>query len=362
MHRSSWSVAGPLDFPQVSLDDLSGPIAPPQHTDSQPSTTRAARTTVSAAALSRAEVASEKKKQPKMNAWQDAARDRAQSRRTGAALGNRGLPTNRPRKKVEASPFALLELPGLKLKLGMTVTDDGGKAARAEERARAHEEHRSRVRQLYSQALANRQVASERLGSSVPPDHFLAQQPPSLLAHQPRAGTSTGSVAGFFGPGLDGAADAEGGSDEGSLALGLTLSFGSTAGAPNGVHSSRRARAAPPLPPPPPAPPPPTALWGDYARPKTAPTAADRAAAAAAASAAIHARRALLTGFDSVMVDSVPRQSGLPRGTIGRAGAPPPSSVPLSMDALLWSYPSKSARPPQPPAAGERSTLSATPR
>ena len=28
---------------------------------------------------------------------------------------------------------------------------------------------------------------------------------------------------------------------------------------------------------------------------------------------------ALLTGFDSVMVDSVPRESGLPRGTIGRA-------------------------------------------
>lgn len=118
----------------------------------------------------------------------------------------------------------------------------------------------------------------------------------------------------------------------------------------------------PPLPPPPPSPPPPTALWGDYARPKTAPTAGDRAAAAAAASAAIHARRALLTGFDSVMVDSVPRESGLPRGTIGRAGAPPPPSVPLSMDALLWSYPSKSARPPQPPAAGERSTLSPTPR
>ena len=56
------------------------------------------------------------------------------------------------------------------------VTDDGGKAARAEERARAHEAHRSRVRQLYSQALANRQVASERLGSSVPPDHFLARR------------------------------------------------------------------------------------------------------------------------------------------------------------------------------------------
>ena len=76
----------------------------------------------------------------------------------------------------------------------------------------------------------------------------------------------------------------------------------------------------------------------------------------------LFATGALLTGFDSVMVDSVPRQSGLPRGTIGRAGAPPPPSVPLSMDALLWSYPSKSARPPQPPAAGERSTLSATPR
>ena len=174
MHRS-WSGADLLDYPQVSLDDLSEP-PPPHHTDSQPSTTRAARATVSAAALLRAEMASEKKKQPKMNAWQDAARDRAQSRRTGAALGNRGLPTNRPRKKVEASPFALLELPGLKLKLGMTVTDDGGKAARAEERARAHEEHRSRVRQLYSQALANRQVASERLGSSVPPDHFLARR------------------------------------------------------------------------------------------------------------------------------------------------------------------------------------------
>ena len=54
--------------------------------------------------------------------------------------------------------------------------DDGGKAARAEERARAHEAHRSRVRQLYSQALANRQAASERLGSSVPPDHFLARR------------------------------------------------------------------------------------------------------------------------------------------------------------------------------------------
>jgi hypothetical protein len=108
-----------LDYPQVSLDDLSEP-PPPYHTDSQPSTTRASRATVSAAALSRAEVASEKKKQPKMNAWQDAARDRAQSRRTGAALGTRGpsLPTNRPRRKVEASPLALLELPGLKLKLG----------------------------------------------------------------------------------------------------------------------------------------------------------------------------------------------------------------------------------------------------
>ena len=118
MNRS-WSGAGLLDYPQVSLDDLSEP-PPPHHTDSQPSTTRAARATVSAAALSRAEVASEKKKQPKMNAWQDAARDRAQSRRTGAALGTRGpsLPTNRPRKKVEASPLALLELPGLKLKLG----------------------------------------------------------------------------------------------------------------------------------------------------------------------------------------------------------------------------------------------------
>ena len=118
MNRS-WSGAGLLDYPQVSLDDLSEP-PPPHHTDSQPSTTRAARATVSAAALSRAEMASEKKKQPKMNAWQDAARDRAQSRRTGAALGTRGpsLPTNRPRRKVEASPLALLELPGLKLKLG----------------------------------------------------------------------------------------------------------------------------------------------------------------------------------------------------------------------------------------------------
>ncbi len=118
MHRS-WSGADLLDYPQVSLDDLSEP-PPPHHTDSQPSTTRAARATVSAAALSRAEMASEKKKQPKMNAWQDAARDRAQSRRTGAALGTRGpsLPTNRPRRKVEASPLALLELPGLKLKLG----------------------------------------------------------------------------------------------------------------------------------------------------------------------------------------------------------------------------------------------------
>ena len=195
-------------------------------------------------------------------------------------------------------------------------------------------------------------------------------------------GASTAPAAGFFRPGLGGAADDEGGSDEGSLALGLTLSFGSTAGAPSGVHSSRRARAPPPLPPPPPTPPPPCLLWGDYggARPSTAPTATDRAAAAAAASAAIHARRALLTGFDSVPRGQ-PDRAHVPRGvlrgcgggaaglgatappalsashlgTIGRTGALPPPSVPLSMDALLWCYPSKSARrPPQPePPAGE---------
>ena len=224
-----------------------------------------------------------------------------------------------------------------------------------------------------------------------------AQQPPSLLAHQPAVGArpaeheflvggaSTAPVAGFFGPGTDGAADYEGGSDEGSLALGLTLSFGSTAGAPSGVHSSRRTRAPPPLPPPSPAPPPHCLLWGDYggARPSTAPTAADRAAAAAAASAAIHARRALLTGFDSVPrgqpgrarvprgvsrgggggggggaglgAAAPPALSALHLGTIGRPCAPLPPSVPLSMDALLWCYPSKSARrPPQPePPAGE---------
>ena len=60
----------------------------------------------------------------------------------------------------------------------MTVTDDGGKAARAEQRVRAHEAHRSRVRQLYSKALANRQVVSQRLGrdGGVPPDHFLARR------------------------------------------------------------------------------------------------------------------------------------------------------------------------------------------
>ena len=195
-------------------------------------------------------------------------------------------------------------------------------------------------------------------------------------------GASTAPAAGFFRPGLGGAADDEGGSDEGSLALGLTLSFGSTAGAPSGVHSSRRARAPPPLPPPPPTPPPPCLLWEDYggARPSTAPTATDRAAAAAAASAAIHARRALLTGFDSVPRGQ-PDRAHVPRGvlrgcgggaaglgatappalsashlgTIGRTGALPPPSVPLSMDALLWCYPSKSARrPPQPePPAGE---------
>ena len=59
---------------------------------------------------------------------------------------------------------------------GVTVMDDGGEAAKAEERARAHEAHRSRVRKLYSQALANRKVVAEQLSRDAPPDFYLARQ------------------------------------------------------------------------------------------------------------------------------------------------------------------------------------------
>ena len=139
----TWSGAGPLDYPNVSLDDLSEP-PPPQHTDSQPSAARSKPGPsvvrgVSAAALSRAEAASDNKKKPKMNAWQDAARDRAQGRRTAGTRGP-SLPTNRPRKKADATALDLLELPGLKLKLGAPAAADcfGSTHARAPRRTPEH--------------------------------------------------------------------------------------------------------------------------------------------------------------------------------------------------------------------------------